>query len=389
MKIVYITQWFSAMGGGGEVQFVNMITSMAKRGHNVHVLCQQFSNHNDNYNIDNLYVHRIKPILNGNTIYLKQNMRFMINAIWKGSQIMKDEKIDIIHANNYSPIIVGSLLSRIYGIPLIKTIHAVYCATPHFWKKWSAQDNVSSLLSVLGAPLEKITIRLHADTIHTVSNATKKDIMKLNAKSKIIVVPNGVNLAIYDKLEFNNDYQKLVVFIGRLVVNKNLQVLIYSFKEVIKKISDAKFIVIGSGPMLGEWKKMVSDLGLDLNVEFTGFISEKNKMDILSKCSLLALPSTIEGHPLAPLEAFALSKPVLLSDIEPSYDLVSEGVDGFILPAHDAHKWAEKIIFLLSNRAICEQMGSKGRLKVEKKYSLDSFIENMEAIYISLLKFNK
>jgi glycosyltransferase involved in cell wall biosynthesis len=68
---------------------------------------------------------------------------------------------------------------------------------------------------------------------------------------------------------------------------------------------------------------------------------------------------------------------------------VSEGVDGFILPAHDTHKWAEKIIFLLSNRAICEQMGSKGRLKVEKKYSLDSFVENMEVVYTSLLKSNK
>jgi glycosyltransferase involved in cell wall biosynthesis len=130
-------------------------------------------------------------------------------------------------------------------------------------------------------------------------------------------------------------------------------------------------------------------LGLDLNIEFTGFISEKNKMDILSRCSVLALPSTSEGQPLVALEAFAMSKPLLLSDIEPSYDIVSEAVDGFILPAHDAHKWAEKIIFLLSNRQICELMGSKGRLKVEKKYSLDTFVENMEVIYTSLLKFKK
>lgn len=388
MKIIYITQWFSAVGGGGEVQFVNLITSMAKRGHSVYVICQQLSNINDNYNIDNLYVHRIKPILHGNTIYLKQNMKFMINAIRMGSQIIKAEKIDIIHVNNYSPIIVGSLLSRIYRIPLVKTIHAVYCAIPDFWKKWSVQDNVSSSLSLLGAPIEKFTIRLYADTIHTVSNATKKDIIKINAKSKVIVVPNGVNLVNYDKMEFNRDYQKSVVFIGRLVVNKNLEVLIHSFKEVINKIRDAKLIVIGAGAMSDKWKKMVSDLGLDLNIEFTGFISEKNKLEILSKCSVLALPSTSEGQPLVALEAFAMSKPLLLSDIEPSYDIVSEAVDGFILPAHDAHKWAEKIILLLSNRQICEQMGNKGRLKVEKKYSLDSFVENMETIYTNLLKSN-
>lgn len=388
MKILYITQWFSAIGGGGEVQFVNLITSMAARGHNVHVVCQKSSNFYDNHDIDNLHLHRINPILNGNTIYLKQNMIFMINAIRTGSQIINAERIDIIHVNNYSPIIVGSFLSRIYNIPLVKTIHAVYCATPDFWKKWSIQDKVSSSLSLLGAPLEKITIRLYADAIHTVSNATKKDIMKVNSKSKVIVVPNGVDLSIYDKLELDKDYQKLVVFIGRLVVNKNLQVLIDSFREVIKKIPDAKLIVIGAGAMLDKWKKMVSDLGLDLNIEFTGFISEKNKMDILSKCSVLALPSTSEGQPLVALEAFAMSKPLLLSDIEPSYEIVSEAVDGFILPAHDAHKWAEKIILLLSNRQLCQQMGGKGRLKVEKKYSLDSFVENIETIYTNLLESN-
>ena len=389
MKIVYITQWFSPIGGGGEVQFVNLVTSMAKRGHSVHVICQQSSNFNNNHSIDNVCVHRIKPILNGNTIYLKQNMKFMINAIRTGSRIIRAKKVDIIHVNNYSPIIVGSFLSRIYRIPLVKTIHAVYCATPDFWKKWSVQDNVSSSLSFLGAPIEKFTIRLYADTIHTVSNATKKDIIKISAKSKVIVVPNGVNLALYDMMEFDKDYQKTVLFIGRLVVNKNLQVLIHSFKEVIKKIPDAKLIVIGAGAMSDKWKKMVSDLGLDLNIEFTGFISENNKMEILSKCSVLALPSTSEGQPLVSLEAFAMSKPLLLSNIEPSYDIVSEGVDGFILPAHDAYKWAEKIIFLLSNRQICEQMGRKGRLKVEKKYSLDSFVENMENIYTNLLKSNQ
>ena len=362
---------------------------MTKKGHTVHVICQHLLNPENINSNDNLHVHRIKPTLKGNTLYLTQNMRFIINAIWKGSQIIKAERIDIIHANNYSPAIVGSFLSRIYNIALIKTIHAVYGACPHFWKKWSTQKNVSSVLSFVGPTLEKITIRSRADIIHTVSKSTKNDIIKFNTKSKIIVIPNGVNLAIYDNLEFNKDYQKYVVFIGRLVVNKNLQVVINSFKEVIKKIPDAKLVVIGSGPMLCEWKKIVSELGLGGHIEFTGFISEENKMELLSKCSGLVLPSTAEGHPLAALEAFAMSKPLLLSDIEPSYDIVSEGIDGFILSAHEPHKWAEKIIFLLSNRAICEQMGSKGRIKVERKYSLDSFTENMEAIYTSLLKFNK
>ena len=242
------------------------------------------------------------------------------------------------------------------------------------------------MLSIVGPIFEKITIRLHADIIHAVSYATKKDIIRVNPKSKITVIPNGVDLSNYDNLKLNIDYQKYVVFIGRLVVNKNLDIVISSFKEVISTIPEAKFIVIGSGPNLDEWKKMVSDMGLDSNIEFTGYISQSDKMDLLSKCSALVLPSTVEGQPIAALVAFAMSKPLLLSDIEPSYEIVTEGVDGFILPTNDATKWAERITFLLSRKDVCEKMGREGRLKVEKKYNIERLHDNMESTYHRLLR---
>jgi len=373
MNILYITQWFSYIGGGGEVQFINLINAMARKGHRVHVICQKLSNFEISNNIENLQVHRVKPIIKNERLNLNQNVRFIINAIYKGSELIKDERMAIIHVN----------------IPLMKTIHAVYCASPDFWRKWSSQDNASSMLSIIGPLFEKIIIRLHADTIHAVSNATKKDIIKVNAKSKIIVIPNGVDLSNYNNLKVNIDYQKYVVFIGRLVVNKNLDTVISSFKEVISAIPEAKLIVIGSGPKLNEWKKMVSDMGLHSNIEFTGYISQEDKMDLLSKCSALVLPSTVEGQPIAALEAFAMSKPLLLSDIEPSYEIVTEGVDGFILPTNDARKWAEMIIFLLSRKDVCEKMGREGRLKVEKKYNLERLLDNMESTYHRMLRLRE
>ena len=109
-------------------------------------------------------------------------------------------------------------------------------------------------------------------------------------------------------------------------------------------------------------------------------------MDLLSKCSALVLPSTVEGQPIAALEAFAMSKPLLLSDIEPSYEIVTEGVDGFILPTNDARKWAEMITFLLSRKDVCEKMGREGRLKVEKKYNIERLHDNMESTYHRLLR---
>lgn len=389
MNIVYITQWFSYIGGGGEVIFINLINAMANKGHNVHVICQKLSNFEISNEIENLHVHRVKPIIKYERVNFNQNMRFIINAIRKGSELIKDERMDIIHVNNFSPVIAGSILSKVFNIPLIKTIHAVYCTSPHFWRKWSSQTNASSVLWIVGPLLEKITIRLHSDIIHAVSYATKKDIIRVNPKSKVTVIPNGVDLSNYDNLKLNIDYQKYVVFIGRLVVNKNLDTVISSFKQVISTIPNARLIVIGSGPKLDEWKKMVSDMGLDSNIQFTGYISQEDKMGLLSKCSALVLPSTVEGQPIAALEAFAMSKPLLVSDIEPSYEIVTEGVDGFILPAYDARKWAEKITFLLSRKDVCEEMGREGRLKVEKKYNIERLLDNMESTYHRLLRLRE
>jgi glycosyltransferase involved in cell wall biosynthesis len=389
MNVLYITQWFSYIGGGGEVQFINLINAMANKGHRVHVICQRLSNSEISNEIENLHIHRVKPIIRNERLNLNQNMRFIINAVYKGSKLIKDERIDIIHVNNFSPVIAGSILSKIFNIPIIKTIHAVYCTSPDFWRKWSSQNNASSMLWIVGPLFEKITIRLHADIIHAVSNATKMDILKVNAKSKITVIPNGVDLSNYDNLKLNIDYQKYVVFIGRLVVNKNLDIVISSFKDVIITIPEAKLIVIGSGPKLDEWKNMVSDMGLGSNIEFTGYISQEEKMDLLSKCSALVLPSTVEGQPIAALEALAMSKPLLLSDIEPSYEIVTEGVDGFILPTNDATKWAERITFLLSRKDVCEKMGREGRLKVEKKYNIERLLDNVETTYHGLQRLRE
>jgi glycosyltransferase involved in cell wall biosynthesis len=319
---------------------------------------------------------------------MKQNMMYIINAIIKGSQIIRQNKIDVIHANNLSPIIVGGILAKIHHVPFISTIHAIFTnSSGDFWKKWAAQNNVSRTSSIIGPLFEKITVKMPVDIIHTVSNASKDGIINFNAKSSsnIVVIPNGINLNDYDCVGFEKDYQNYVLFIGRLVFLKNLDVVISAFKDVVRKLPNAKLILVGDGPMRGKWEKMVSELHLDQNIEFTGYIPHEQKyFELLSKCSLLLLPSVIEAFGLVLLEAFAMSKPVLVSEQRAFYEIVDDGVDGFILPTHDASKWAEKIIFLLSNKTICQDMGNKGRLKVESKFNIDNVVNKMESLYTQL-----
>jgi glycosyltransferase involved in cell wall biosynthesis len=390
LKILYITQWLSSVGGGGEVVFHDIAHGMSRNGHRVHVLCHRLSEltENDTISFDNtnLHINRISPTVKGFPPSIKQNLTFIVNAILKGSQIIRKYKIELIHVNNFAPVIAGSVLSKLFDIPIVSTIHVVFgSSSPGYWKRWSSQKNISSMSSIIGPLFENLTIKIPVNTIHSVSNATRKDILKVNSKSKVVVVTNGVDLAYYDKYESSLDYQNYVVFISRLVFNKNLNIVISSFTEVRKKIPDAKLIVIGFGPMLDEWKKLVLRLGLTKNVFFTEYISQERKMDILSKSSALLLPSITEGMPIVALEAFALSKPVLLSDIEPHRDLVQDGVDGFLIPLDDKSKWAEKIIFILSNKEAREGIGRKARSKVENRFNMDRTLRELESLYSSCL----
>jgi glycosyltransferase involved in cell wall biosynthesis len=387
MNILYITQWFSSVGGGGEVVFCDLAHGMSKKGHCVHVICHRLSE--GEKNIDNSsegkynpYVYRINPVVHGFPPTMVQNIMFILNSINKGSQLIRKHRIDIIHVNNFAPVIAGCILSRLFRVPVISTIHVVFgISYPNFWKKWSHQSNVSSLKSIVGPIFEKLTIKIPVNTVHSVSKTTKKEILRVNSNAKVEVISNGIDLAFYDKFTTTIEYRKYVVFIGRLAFNKNLNTIIASFVEIKKKIPDAKLLVIGFGPMLNEWKRMVTDLDLVENIHFKEYLSEEKKIHLLSKSSALLLPSVAEGMPLVALEAFALYKAVLLSDIEPHHDLVDQGSNGFLIPTFDTAEWAEKIIFLLSNRNVCEELGKKGREKVEKNFTMSKTLKEIESLY--------
>ena len=389
MNILYITQLFSATRGGGEVIFYDFAEGIAKRRHHIDIVSHKIINFKDENNLERVTMHRIRPAIEykgGLPPSIKQNLMYIINAIIKGSQIIRQNDIDIIHTNNWSSIIVGSILARVHHTPVISTIHDIFSTNSENWKKWAAQNNLSYISSIIGPLFEKITVKMPVDIVHTISNASKEEILNLNAtsSSNIIVIPNGINLEHYDNFDFKKDYQNYVLFIGRLVYYKNLDVLISSFKDVVKKVPNAKLIVVGNGPMRDKWEKMVLDLRLDQNIEFTGYIPHEKKIELLSKCSSLLLPSVHEGFGLVLLEAFAMYKPVLVANMKPYDEIVDDGVDGFMIPAYEPDKWCEKIVFLLSNKTICQNMGNKGRVKLENKFNINRVIDKVESLYKEL-----
>jgi len=110
---------------------------------------------------------------------------------------------------------------------------------------------------------------------------------------------------------------------------------------VLRSNPSARFIVVGDGPMRESWQALAKQLKVDKNVLFTGRVSEKDKLKIISESKFLVLPSLVEGFGIVILESWMLHKPALVADVAPLNELTSKP---YRIKPYDIKSWAFKII---------------------------------------------
>lgn len=386
MEILFLTEFLSAIGGGGAIAFSGYARQMGRRGHSVHIICRKSTNDElGPREGSNVNIHRIDP--EGNLRHgwfpgVIDQLFYIIHLVIEGARIMKTNKPDVIHGNTLSPAIAASILGLIYGIPVVTTFHHVAAVQMRRNQSTRWRGAMSHLIHTLFRRLvEKSILSLPFDCVHSVSLTTAHDLRKIGYGGMIEVIPNGLELTKYDNYSLFQEYLPYILFLGRLVDYKNLNVLIDAFAETSKVLPEVMLIITGDGPMRKKWIKQAKDLGIVSKVQFTGYISEPAKLDLISKCSALALPSTMEGFGMTVIEAFAMSKPVIVSDIESLKELVQDGVDGFVVSPLNPFEWATKFGLLLSDASLCREMGTRGRNKIAKEYQIEKVGELLEALY--------
>ena len=386
MNIILLSQFFSTTKGGGEYVFKTIAKVMAKNGHKVWVITNNVKGENYEES-ENLKIITVNPTLEykgGIPPTFLDNIRYVINAFQKGRDIIKKQNIDVIHSNNFSPALAGSLISSFTNVPHITTIHDIFSIyDKEFWKKWAKQSNVSYTNARLVPFFEKLMMRFKFDCIHTVSEATKNDIQKIGTKKPICIIPNCLQEEEQVTIESKADQ---FVYLGRLVFYKNVEVILQAFKIVVKEFPDAKLIIAGEGPHKESLKELAIKLGVDNNTTFLGYITPQQKLKILSESGALLFPSTIEGFGLVILESFQQKRPVIVSNIPPMSDIVESEKTGLVLDPHDEKKWAEAIIRIIKNPQVSETMGEKGNQILKSNYSQKLFYENIIKMYNGVLK---
>lgn len=158
--------------------------------------------------------------------------------------------------------------------------------------------------------------------------------------------------------KFNEINKKQIVFLGNILEKQGVQFVLKALPEVIKKIPDVKLVVIGSGEYLETLKKLVIELDIVNNVEFTGFVKELSEAEDILVNSALAIAIYEEGNPEINFTYYTdqgkiknylgCGLPILLSDVPPIAKELEKNNCGFII-SNNPYEISEKIIELLNN----------------------------------------
>lgn len=234
------------------------------------------------------------PIYRSKKSKISYSHRYAINflkSIYLLIRIIKDNKINIIHAHQPIPIFLGLIVSKISKIPLVTTAHNIY--------------NPRSL---------KDKMYTKGIRIVAVSDRVRKHLLedfKVNTE-KVVTVQNGINLLRINstkdrellsiRSEYNIDTDTIIVgVIAGLRKQKALDDLIMAASIVCKKLRNVKFIIVGEGELKEQLTSLVMRLGLEEDIIFTGF--RDDVYDILTQIDIFCLSSIYEGLPISLLEA--------------------------------------------------------------------------------------
>jgi len=383
MNVLLISYNFLPGFEGSTSLFTTIADMLAKNGHKVWVISHKFKDvqYKTHPNIHLDFVSSELPF-GQNKTSLMQTIRFTKAAKKKGIEIVKKENIDIIHSNAIAGL-AGSAISSTTLKPHILLIHDLYSTDPNFWKEWQKQEGNSRLKAWLGKKYEKKLINSHYSAVHTVSDASKDDLIKFGVKKPIYVIDNAIEIK--DSLDVERNSMQFV-YVGRLVFYKNIQTTIKAIDIVKKSHPKVSLIIVGRGPYRQNLEELVSKLGLKDNVTFRGNVDEDEKENLLASSQALVFPSLFEGFGLVILEGFMQKTPVMVSDVRPLSDIVEHKETGLVIPAHDENEWAKALEYIIKHPQNSSKMGENGRKTLEEQYNIELMQKELNQMYSEVSK---
>jgi phosphatidylinositol alpha-mannosyltransferase len=372
MRICQVSDTYLPTPGGIPEHMYHLSKELRRRGHYVRVLTANFRGtasitmHSDSD--DEQFIHRI-----GRGVIIPSNRSYarLTVDLHLGHRVKKfflEEKFDIVHIH-------GSLSP---GLPLsaIKESRCTTIATFHSEHKSSA-----------GYRLFQKFLLTYFRRIHGIIAVSEsaRDSMAKYFPGDYRLIPNGVNTDIFtpaaETIPLFANSRPTILFMGRFEPRKGLIYLLKALPIIKRAIPDIQCIVVGAGPFGYSYYSKFLDKSVADDVHFPGLVAGPERPRYYATCDVFCAPSTgNESFGIVLLEAMAVGKPVVASDINGYRNVLADGIEGLLSTPCDEQGIADRIIAILKDRERARRMGEAGRAKA-LTFSWPRVTDRIEAFY--------
>jgi len=400
MKILYGNDYFER-SGGAEIYLFRLAELMKKKGHETYIFATSREHQIKN---NNIFIYKEAKNVIIRYILLNYFNPWLYHAF---RQWLIKINPDIIHLHNTNKYLFAILLAaKREKIPVVRTVHDFRIVCPTMWSvkpNGNICDNSFGIkcpinncvpfrfyaYSFLPWKIRNLLIKNGIDLLIAPSIALFKK-MKSNGFKNVIHLPNFGEHSNSDNICKNTE-KKNILYVGGLNDYKGVKYLIAAFPLILEKVPDAKLTIVGSGPDRKYLEILAENLSINIkNIKFKGRISDDELFESYRTSNVVVVPSIwMENSPLVIYEAMKFGNPVVGSNIGGISDLILDGETGYLVEPRNPVQIAGKVIKILNDDNLAQDMGKKARLRLENEFSADKHIKRMLDIYNSLISKNK
>lgn len=394
MKILFGTDNFYRNVSGAATFAYELAKGLAKNGHDISVIAPSIKFKHTVDKHEGMTIYGIPSVMIPKIIHpagVRVSLPLTVNSTKK---LIAKIDPEVVHIHDHYPMIGSKVASagKKLNLPVVGTNHFM---PENFIHYLLPPDFVKEPLSKL-AWRQFINVYKHLNLVTTPTKTAARLIHNLGLKNPIIPISCGVDLnrfnprnsGSYLKKRYKINSSKLVVlFVGRLDKEKNIDVVIKAFPVVLKSI-DAQLIIAGKGKEKTNLVNLSKNLGLDKNITFTGFVTEKDLPNLFRMADVFVIASIAELQSIATMEAMASGLPVVAARVMALPELVHDGKNGYLFSDGDTNALANQMIKILKNPALRKKM-SANSLKIISRHDLKNTITSYEKLYQKLISASK
>jgi glycosyltransferase involved in cell wall biosynthesis len=304
---------------------------------------------------------------------VRETSAFDLKVAWQIRDFCRRSGTHLIHCHELRSNIYGLWAGRRLGIPVVATVHG-----------WIANDTRGKAYTLA----DKILLRFF-DAVVTVSHMLSQQLRSAGISAKkLSVVPNALDTRryVYDATDkaFRRelkiaDNTVLLANIGRLSPEKGQEFLLPAFHALLKEGFRAHLVLVGIGPDEQPLKHMAATLGVTSAVSFVGFRTDMRR--IYNSADIVVQSSTSEGMPNVILEAMAMERPVVATEVGGTPELIVHGKHGLLVPPGSVADLSKALCQVMSDRSAAAEMSTHAARRVRLHFDSSSRLDTMRALY--------